>query len=324
MKSGWQLIDDLAPSAWEELVVSFDGYPLQTALWGDARAKAEGALSERLLLERDGRPVLLARVEIRRHMLAGKVAWIPQGPVFADPELAFEASLVLKATLKTRGYQVCFENPYPGAPPRYREHGTAIGGPAQTSVVDLSVGEQALWNGFSSNWRNNVRSAERSNLHVGEAGDAGTIREFVAECGRLSAAKDFRYQGSEPLLCSLLQDSGSRKVVAKLYSASLENRFRGGLLVMIVGRTMQLVFSAAERGVPSPGRLLQWTAMKAAMNANVTRYDLGGMDPEGNPGVYEFKRQLRGKLLTIPPVRASALGLRGRVALLGGKMLGRV
>ena len=64
--------------------------------------------------------------------------------------------------------------------------------------------------------------------------------------------------------------------------------------------------------------------MKGAIAANVTRYDLGGMDPEGNPGVYEFKRQLRGELIAIPPIRVSALGLRGRIALLGGKMLGKV
>ena len=159
---------------------------------------------------------------------------------------------------------------------------------------------------------------------VSEARDAGTIRQFVAECERLSAAKGFRYQGDEAFVAGLLRGSGHREVVAKLFCAALENRFQGGVLVMIVGKTMQLIFSAATRADPSPSRLLQWTAMKAAMNANVTRYDLGGMDPKGNPGVYEFKRQLRGELVTIPPVRASALGLRGKIALMGGRVLRRV
>lgn len=314
----------MAPQVWEGLVASSGGRPLQTALWAEARAKGDGTQSERLLLERYSRPALLARVEIRHQRIAGKVAWLPQGPVYIDTESAYEAFRVLKAELRARGYQLCFESPYPDAPPGYSEHGISIGKPAQTSVIDLSVGEATLWNGLSSNWRNNVRAAERSGMHVGEARDPGSIRQFVEECERLSTYKGFRYQGSAPLLCSLLHDSGNRDVVAKLYTASLGPRFRGGVLVMIVGRTMQLMFSAAGRGEPSPGRLLQWTAMKAAMAANVTRYDLGGMDPDGNPGVYEFKRQMRGKLLTVPPIRVSVLGLRGRVALLGGKVVGRV
>ena len=145
VKSKWKLIDDLESSAWEELVVLSEAHPLQTALWGEARAKADGTQSGRLLFQCDGAPALLARVEVRRHPFAGKVAWIPQGPVYVDAELGYEASVVLKTELKARGYQICFENPYPHAPPRYSEHGISIGAPAQTGVVDVSVGEEVLW-----------------------------------------------------------------------------------------------------------------------------------------------------------------------------------
>jgi Acetyltransferase (GNAT) domain len=320
----WNFAESSEAAHWESLVAAHGGYPLQTAMWASARESADGTPSERLLLQRDGRTVLLARVEVRHHRIAGRVAWLPQGPIYVDAESACEASRVLKAELKARGYQLCFENPYPSAPSRYHDHGTAIGGPAQTSVVDLSVGEEALWNRLSSNWRNNVRAAERAGMVVNEARDAGSIRQFVAECERLSTTKGFRYQGGEAFVAGLLRDADRGDVAAKLFCASLEGRFQGGMLVMIVGKTMQLIFSAATRGEPSPGRLLQWTAMKAAINANVTRYDLGGMDPEGNPGVYEFKRQLRGELVTIPPIRASALSLRGKIALMGCRALRRV
>ena len=188
----------------------------------------------------------------------------------------------------------------------------------------MSVGEEALWNRLSSNWRNNVRTEERAGMVVNEARDVGTIRPFVAECERLSADKGFRYQGDEAFVAGLLRDSGDRDVVAKLFSATLEGRFMGGVLVMIVGRTMQLIVSAASRGEPSPGRLFQWTAMKATIHANVTRDDLGGMDHAGIPGVYEFKRESRGELVTIPPLRGPALSHRGRVALAGGRMLGAI
>ena len=316
MTTGWTLVKDIAPHVWEGLVASSDGCPLQTALWAGAREAADGTPSERLLLQRDGRPVLLARVEVRHHRIAGKVAWLPQGPIYIDAESAYEASRVLKAELKARGYQLCFENPYPSAPPQYHEHGTASAGPRRPALSTCLLA-RCTWNRLSSNWRNNVRAAERAGMVVNKARDAGNIRQFVAECERLSTAKGFRYQGDEAFVAGLLRDAGRgcrRQAVLRVVG----RRFQGGVLVMIVGKTMQLIFSAATRGEPSPGRLLQWTAMKAAINANVTRYDLGGMDPEGNPGVYEFKRQLRGELVTIPPVRASALSLRGRIALMGG------
>src|SRR5271165_3920523 len=154
----WTLADDLSSEAWDKLVATQGGRPLQTALWAEARAKAEGIQSERLLLQHGGRPVLLARVETRHHKLAGKVAWLPQGPLYLDVQLAYDASVVLKAALKKRGYQLCFENPYHSEPPRYREHGVVIGGPAQTSIVDLSGGKEATWSRLSANWRNNIRS----------------------------------------------------------------------------------------------------------------------------------------------------------------------
>jgi len=159
---------------------------------------------------------------------------------------------------------------------------------------------------------------------VSEAHDAETISQFVAESEQLSLARGFRYQGSEAFITGLLLGSRNQEVCAKLYCASLRSRLQGGLLIMIVGKTMQLIFSVAVRGEQSPSRILHWTAIKAALNAKVTRYDLGGMDPVGNPGVYEFKRQLRGQLVTIPPIRGSALTLRGRIALMAGKALGKV
>jgi len=320
--SNWQVIDDLSPKAWDEQLAAAGGYPLQSALWGAARARADGIESERLLVLRDERPVLLARVESRPHPLAGKIAWIPQGPQYLDEVSAFDAHRTLNAHLRSRGYQLCFENPYDREPPRYAEHGTAMGNSAMTSIVDLSIGSDAIWAKLSSNWRNNVRQAERKGVEVREVRDADSIAQFVAACERLSLTKGFRYQGSEALVSELLVASVTSSVVARLYCATLKGQLQGGLLVLIVGGTMQIIFSAAIRGTQSSSRLLSWVAMQAAAGQKVTRYDLGGIDPVANPGGYEFKRQLRGREVTIPAVRGSAFTLRGRAALAAAKVLG--
>ncbi len=154
----WRIVEDEPADVWDDRLATFGGHPLQSALWGDARAKVEGIPSERLLVECGGRAVLQARIEARHHRLAGKIAWIPQGPLYLDAQTAFAAHLQLKAALKARGYQVYFEDPRDPIPPRYREHGVSIGGPSQTIVVDLSVGPDVLWRELSSNWRNEIRA----------------------------------------------------------------------------------------------------------------------------------------------------------------------
>jgi hypothetical protein len=40
--------------------------------------------------------------------------------------------------------------------------------------------------------------------------------------------------------------------------------------------------------------LLQWNMIQRLKGSGVRWYDLGGIDPEGNPGVYAFKRGFSG------------------------------
>ena len=320
----WKIIENEPSEVWDERLATFGGHPLQSALWGDARAKAEGNPHERLLVEHDGRTVLQARIEARHHKLAGKIAWIPQGPLYLYSEIAFAAHLQLKAALKARGYQVYFEDPRDPIPPRYREHGVCIGGPSQTIIVDLSVGPEALWRELSANWRNEIRGALKKGICVREVDDDESISRFVAVCAALGKTKGFRFQGSAELVSHLLRERNSPQVTAKLYAASLAGEFLGGLFVFIVGASMQNIWNVVVRSGGGSNRLLQWTAMKAASDAKVTRYDLGGIDPIVNPGVYKFKRALTGPVVTFPPIRGAALSLRGGIALAAARALRKV
>jgi len=46
--------------------------------------------------------------------------------------------------------------------------------------------------------------------------------------------------------------------------------------------------------------LLQWYALRVARERGCRWYDLGGIDPENNPGVYTFKAGLGGVEITAP------------------------
>jgi hypothetical protein len=52
--------------------------------------------------------------------------------------------------------------------------------------------------------------------------------------------------------------------------------------------------------------LLQWTALQGLKENGIRWYDLGGIDPEGNPGVYAFKKGMSGSdMLQMNPLVSS-------------------
>ncbi len=69
-----------------------------------------------------------------------------------------------------------------------------------------------------------------------------------------------------------------------------------GLVASAMGDSaIYLLGATSDEGLKSKGAyLLQWTLIKWLKERGVRWYDLGGIDPEGNPGVYHFKRGLSG------------------------------
>jgi hypothetical protein len=56
-----------------------------------------------------------------------------------------------------------------------------------------------------------------------------------------------------------------------------------------------LLGATSDNGLDAKGSyLLQWTLIQWLKESGVRGYDLGGIDPQQNPGVYHFKRGLSG------------------------------
>jgi lipid II:glycine glycyltransferase (peptidoglycan interpeptide bridge formation enzyme) len=69
-----------------------------------------------------------------------------------------------------------------------------------------------------------------------------------------------------------------------------------GLVASAMGDSaIYLLGATSDDGLDAKGAyLLQWTLIQWLKESGFKRYDLGGIDPEGNPGVYSFKRGLSG------------------------------
>jgi lipid II:glycine glycyltransferase (peptidoglycan interpeptide bridge formation enzyme) len=67
--------------------------------------------------------------------------------------------------------------------------------------------------------------------------------------------------------------------------------------------------------------LLQWAAIQKAKALGCQWYDLGGIDPEGNPGVYNFKKRMGGKEIILPgPFQITPGGWNTMVCTFGEKV----
>jgi hypothetical protein len=69
-----------------------------------------------------------------------------------------------------------------------------------------------------------------------------------------------------------------------------------GLVASAMGDSaIYLLGATSDAGLNTKGAyLLQWTMIRWLKENGVRWYDLGGIDPEGNPGVFSFKRGLSG------------------------------
>ena len=69
-----------------------------------------------------------------------------------------------------------------------------------------------------------------------------------------------------------------------------------GLVASAMGDSaIYLLGATSDDGLNAKGAyLLQWTLIQWLKENGIKWYDLGGIDPEGNPGVYTFKKGLSG------------------------------
>lgn len=168
--------------------------------------------------------------------------------------------------------------------------------PRQTLVVDLGRGADKVWDGFAGRARNMVRKAEKNGLVACEVmPDESDMQGYY---GMLT--ETFRRQGGFPphpfsffrTACDHLAPAGYLKLV----QARMDDRVVAGAIFLCFGeRMMYLSGTSNEEGARlAANSLIQWVAMKQAIDIGVTEYDLGGT---GNARIDKFKESFGGRPL---------------------------
>lgn len=170
--------------------------------------------------------------------------------------------------------------------------------PAHTAVVDLSGGAEAVLARMRPKGRYNVRLAERRGVKVEVVDD---IPLAAARLSRLCAATE-RRQGI------VLPSAGHLRLVltalpgARILLGTVAGEVvAGALVVPFAEEAVYLYGGSSERHREhQPSALVQFEAMRVAIAAGCTGYDLWGVPPsadEGHPwhGLRQFKLALGGR-----------------------------
>ncbi|MHC4613853.1 MAG: lipid II:glycine glycyltransferase FemX [Planctomycetota bacterium] len=160
----------------------------------------------------------------------------------------------------------------------------------RTFLLDVSRTPDVIRTGCSKYWRRNLRRADRAKftVHIGTTPELFDPMRSLYE--QLRRRKQFEsaldadfYAGLQPQL-----DPGEQFTAGLI---EMDGEPVAGLVWSMLGDTcVPLLLAADESGLLSYAvYLLQWRSIVDAHERGMRYYDLGGIDPETNVGVYNFR-----------------------------------
>jgi Acetyltransferase (GNAT) domain len=309
----WQVeVDRVTRAEWSEMLDLFDDANLyQTWSYGGVRW-GERNLSH-LVLKRRGEVLGMAQLRIIRPTLFKfGIAYLRWGPLCErrgrplDPEIpicmagALEQEYVDKRRLLLRILPNAFaESPRAAvikpAFRRFTPEPPVADNIYRTLILDLARPLEELRKGLDKKWRNLLTSAEKKGLIVLAGSGSDEFRAFCLIYNQMRKRKTFEttvdVEEFGRIQQELAESHRMRVLICEDGGVPV-----AGLVASAMGDTaIYLLGATSDDGLNSRGAyLLQWTLIKWLKENGFRWYDLGGIDPERNPGVYHFKRGLSG------------------------------
>jgi lipid II:glycine glycyltransferase (peptidoglycan interpeptide bridge formation enzyme) len=310
--------DGVTPAEWSRMLALFeDANPYQTWSYGAVRWGARNL--SHLVLRRGGELAGIAQIRIlRAGFLNRGIAYLRWGPACQlrgrelDKEVvcamaeALRAEYVKKRHLFLRVLPEAFANSPRGAifHSAFSEFQSAPAeaGKDRTIIVNLSPTLPELRKALDQKWRNQLNRAEKNNLAVLEGRDAEHYDMFLHLYRDMWRRKRFETTVDVEEFARLLEDL-PEEFKFRILICQDQGVAVAGLVCSVIGATgIYLLGATSEAGLNSKGAyLLQWNMIQWLKENGFKYYDLGGIDPDRNPGVYHFKKGFSGEDVTRLP-----------------------
>lgn len=315
---GRSRIHPVSRNEWDNLSHRFlDHSYQQTWAYVHALAERRHCKCEHVAIDLDGELIGLASVRVKHlPVIRGGIAYVAGGPLTRlgrddDIDRLAQCLTVLEAEyVQRRGLTLRILAPL-GSPDwnarasdsfnRTNFVPTDRSRSYRTFLLDLDRPLDDVRAGFSKYWRRNLRRAQQREFII----RTGTTSEFFSEIRRLyqrlRGRKQF-YVDLDADFYASLQSQLSDDERFEVLIVEHDHQPVAGLVVSMLGDTcVPLVLAADESGLRNYAAYgLQWHSIVMAHERRLGYYDLGGIDAEGNVGVCNFKKGMRGSEICAP------------------------
>ncbi|MEM1329462.1 MAG: GNAT family N-acetyltransferase [Planctomycetota bacterium] len=323
--------------AWDNLARGFADHSYrQLSAYSNACNDRFGARSERVALY-DDQGTAIAASEVRIKAVPGigsGLAYASAGPLCRRAEATDEESLDAMRSMLVAMREAYAERrslilrvQCPLGPEEWNSASQAVlrelgFGPSdyprayRTICIDTRPSLDGIRASFHKGWRKMLRRGETRGLEA-EVGDGPELFAAATELHRaLMDRKGFTVELDagfyERVQERLVGDDRMTMIVVRS-----EGEIVGMNLVSALGDTLAgIVGASTATGAKLSGAyLLEWMAIELAHERGLRCYDMGGFDPDDNPGVADFKRRTGGAdISSAGPAQFVPSGVRPRIA----------
>ena len=309
----WQLeMDRTTPAEWSAMLdLFYDANLYQTWSYGAVRWGRKNL--SHLVLKRNGEVFGMAQLRIIRPTRFNfGMAYLRWGPLChrrgteLDPEATSRMATALEEEyVRKRGLLLqILPNAFVGSPraalfqssfSSFTQEPQTSANVYRTFVLDLTPPIEELRRNLDPKWRNKLNQSEKKGLKVRAGNGTDEYRTFCRMYDQMWKRKTFEttvdVDEFERLQKDLPVTHRMRILICEQDGVPV-----AGLVASAMGDSaIYLLGATSDDGLNTKGAyLLQWTLIQWLKENGIRWYDLGGIDPEGNPGVYSFKRGLCG------------------------------
>jgi len=305
-------IDDFDRDQWEYYAGYFADYSIyQTWPYQQNRAQRDRQQISRAFVTDDmGEIVTMCQIRIKHIKPIGlKVGYIQRGPLLLDMDGKIRCSSRALYALR-QAYVGTSVDVLSVVPNICRDHAgeqaiemlCAAGfepsnsaGPYRTFRVHVGDDEEEIRKRLRKSFRRDLKKAENSGIEIRQGEDEQFFD--ILDALYADSLRRKRFKGLDPQEFSEPQRSLSDRDKMTIIVARSEGEPVSVVLTSNLGDTAIVLLAAAnECGLKCGSSYVTWyQGAIAAMRAGMKWCDLGGVDPENNPNVYQFKSRMGGE-----------------------------
>ena len=323
-------MDGQTPESWNGILDQFaDASIYQSWAYGAVRWGANNL--SHLVLRRNGQIVAGAQLRIARlPLLPVGIAYVRWGPLCQTKSRTIDSNVVAEMLAHLRNEYVTRRGLALQIIPHTFSTTACAGaflsafersgltpdsslGHYRTILVDLAPTTEAMRKRLNQKWRNQLNRAEKNGLFLEVSDGADAYRDFLRLYESMQTRKHFS-SSVDVKEFGRMQEILQSPAKMSIFLAKEHGETIGALVCSFVGETAIYLLGATNQQARElkASYLLHWQAMLWLKDRGARWYDLGGIDPEANPGGYHFKSGLGGSEAALVPAHGCTEGMLSR------------